>query len=244
MIAPMGRFAKMLALGLVALVACTAWLVPSSLADQLGERAGPIYSSRELRRLEIEGVRLGMTEGEASDALTARGFTVVANGPPGRIHFYSPDRKTRIGLGYANEHGPRIVNNIGLQRSDIHDEMRDIEARRAEFVTQFGTPTRWTCAVEWSGFAHDKLLYASNQTIADNPLDIWACHFSWRCADVDCRSYLGAMRRGAMITIDLSPGGYFIEAYDFSAYASEMRQDRAFMARDTTGAICPTAPIH
>ncbi len=243
MIAPMGRFAKIWALGLVAFMAAAACLAPSGQAEQ-PEQVGPTYSLRDLRRLEFEGVRLGMTEGETSDALIARGFTVVANGPPGRVHFFSPDGKTRIGLGYANERGPRIVNTIGLQRSDIREEMLDIEARRAEFVAKFGIPTRWRRAVEWSGFASDGLLYASNQTIADNHLDLWACRFDWRCSNVDCRGYLSSMRRGAMISIDLGTNGYYIEAFDFSSYASELRHDRAFLARDTSGAICFVPYIH
>src|SRR5690606_28915305 len=133
---------------LIALALTAAWAASANQPEQRSEVRGPTYSLRQLRQIETEGVRLGMTEGTASDILAARGYTPVADSVPGQLNFYSADRKTRIAFDYANEQGPRIIESIILQRSIDGREMMDVETRRAEILAMLGRPTEWTRAVD------------------------------------------------------------------------------------------------
>lgn len=228
----------------IALTLTAAWAASADQAAQPSVTNGPTYSLRQLREIEIEGVRLGMTEGTASDILAARGYTPVANSGPGQLNFYSPDHQTRIAFDYANERGPRIIESIILQRTIDPREMRDIEARRAEIVALFGRPTEWTRAVNWAGYPHDNLRYTSNRSLAPNFLEVWSCYWNWRCASADCRTYLSRMRNGGAIDVDLAMDGYWVQAFDLSHYAQRMSRDRAFMARDLSARACPVPGIH
>lgn len=244
----MGRFARIWMLAAVCAVVAGSWAFsPDARGNaQTGDSVvhGPTYSLRELREIEIEGVRLGMTEGMASDILAARGYTPVANSLPGQLNFYSTDRKTRIAFEYANERGPRIVESIILQRSVDPREMMDVEARRAEIAGMLGRPTEWTQGLDWAGYPHDTFRYTSNRSLASNFLDVWSCKWNWRCADTDCRTYLRRMQNGGVIDVDFGMSGYWIQAFDLSHYARRMREDRAFMARDLSDAACPVPYVH
>lgn len=229
----------------IALTLTAAWAASADQAEQRSEVRGPTYSLRELREVEIEGVRLGMSEGTASDILAARGYTPVANGLPGQLNFYSADRKTRLAFDYANEHGPRIVESIVIQRSHTPQEMMDVEARRAEIVAMLGRPTQWVRSVDRFGYPYDEFYYTSNRTLAANFGEVWSCKYDWRCADdLDCRTYLRPMRNGGVISVSFSMSGYWLHAFDLSHSARELSQDQAFMARDLSGAVCPVPYIH
>jgi hypothetical protein len=240
----MGRFARIWMLAAVCVVMTAAWAASAGQVAEPSEVRGPTYPLRQLRQIEIEGVRLGMSEGTASDILAARGYTPVANSLPGQLNFYSADQQTRIAFDYANERGPRIIESIILQRSVDGREMMDVEARRAEILEMLGRPTEWTRAVDASGYPHDTFRYTSNRSLAANFLDVWSCQWNWRCADVDCRTYLSRMQNGGVIDVDFGMSGYWIQAFDLSHYARTMRRDRAFMARDLSDATCPVPYVH
>jgi hypothetical protein len=244
MIAPMGRFAKIWTLGVVCAVVATSWVASAGQSGEPNVIRGPTYTLSELRQIEIEGVRLGMSEGAASDVLAGRGYTPVADGLPGELNFYSPDRQTRIAFEYLNDRRPRIVETIVLQRSISGRDMMDVEARRAEILASLGRPTHWTRSVDRFGYPYDDFYYATNRVFPADFVNVWGCRYNWRCSDVDCRTYLRHMRTGAAISVDFGMSGYWIQAFDFSHYAARMRRDQNFMTRDLSAAVCRVLPIH
>lgn len=245
MITAMGRFAKIWMLGAVCVVVAVSWAASAGHAEEPSTIRGPIYSLREPRQIEIEGVRLGMSEGAASDVLAARGYAPVANGLPGQINFYSADGKTRIAFEYSGDRSPRIIETIALQRSISGRDMMDVEARRAEILASLGRPSHWTRSVDRFGYPYDDFYYATNRVFPAEFVKVWGCRYNWRCSeDVDCRTYLRHMRTGGAISVDFGMSGYWIQAFDFSHYAARMRRDQAFMTRDLSGRVCPVPPIH
>ncbi len=244
MIAPMGRFAKFwvwvvpVAMMLLATAAYATW----------EEVEGPTYARERLRSVEIDGVHLGMRREEAAAALAVRGYRFEnPSGVEGSGSFRSADGKADISIGYSEGAGVPQVESFTYRRAYTFEEVRDLEARRAELLAMFGRPTHWTRWVQEDGAIGDRLRYVSDRALLEDIDEASFCYSDWRCRTIvlqrDCRPYVQRVR-GAVVSASFIYRGIYIEVDDYGRRSAQLRRDPAFRARDVGDTYCHVPYIH
>lgn len=224
---------------------------------------GPVLSPDRIRRFAIEGVRLGMTLAQARRVLQARGMVELRLGrsdPTSVVVFVrrsDPGGAGTVGgrdlsSSEAGRDSPRLAMDFGQAgpgagRVELiayslpkTRTARDLDARRAAAVQQFGPPTR---GVYGAGF--HELYYAPTMRLSDYPAlsAIPQCLTDWREAQLCQRTDCGVALQGAVgpvLTIRLG-GASFEDAYrleDMSLRRDRLLEDPAFRRGDLRGATC------
>lgn len=245
MITAMGRFAKIWMLGAVACATLVAALIGPSAAQGSWEQVdGPVYSASTLRNIELDGIHLGLTREQVATAMAARGFENLYPDDDGGV-FRSPDG-VRIELGYESRGGREIVDSFSYSIFDFRDP--NFAARRDAIVASLGPPTRRTRSITEDGRMGATMRFVTDRRLIDEVALAGFCYVTdWRCTALslhrDCRPTVRQVR-SVVIAGGYGDNHVRITVDDYAARSHALLHDRAFLAQDTTGAICLVPSIH
>ena len=245
----MGQFAKIWTFALAVAVTLAVVLIePDAASVTWEEVAGPTYSRQQLRRMEIDGVHLGMSESDVAAALIARGYRFEnPSGVEGSGSYRSADGKVDFSIGYSEGRGQPEVESFTFMRAYTVEELLDLEARRSDILSILGRPTHWTRWVKADGEIGDRFRYLDDAALLDDIDEASSCYINWRCQTMvlhrDCRPYVRRVR-GAVITASFIYRGIYIEVDDYRRRSNELRRDPAFRAQDLGDAMCHVPSIH
>lgn len=231
---------------LAALALAAAIVAGSAVAQTLVVENAPnlTYSDAAIRRVEVEGVHLGMTSQEAAQAMAARGFDRDTRSSP-EIDLYSRGND-HLSISFARRRQDWVVTEIAygrLFRPPIHPPLTASErAGDRQFVTRlFGQPTSINHYEAFEEFTY------SPRPTADDFETVYSCHFFWECRTQlysdNCPLVVRRSPR-TMIHVTLMDTNLSATIVDFSARRTSLLRDRHFMERDLRGRVCVTMPIH
>lgn len=239
----MGRFAILVAMAVACLMA-VAWASEWSTApNSRAEVDGPTYSLRALQRIEIEGLRLGMTREDAAGTMTAGGYAFLNPGGRDGEGYYERDRES-LTLGFNR--GGRLDAILYMKTYDAA-EVADVSARRAELLSRLGPPTQWSQWVKADGEIGDRFLYLPRRSLVADYHQIHSCYVNWQCQallyQIDCRPLVRRLR-GGVITGSFGLRSLHIWAFDYAEQAENLFRDGAFRTQDLSDATCFVMPVH
>lgn len=193
---------------------------------------GPTYRDSSIRRMQVDGVHLGMSRDAVESTLRLRGLQRRS----GNFFVRADDH---IWIDYAEARGREVVVQIAYSR---RLPLEDIGSQRQYLSELFGEPTASRSSGRISSF-----------TYAPGPLDpeyvetVSACYRNWPCQtklyDVDCRP-LVQQNRHPIAAAQVMVGWLSVSITDFGAYALALVRDRHFMERNLNNRECVVPSIH
>jgi hypothetical protein len=205
---------------------------------------GPSYRDDEVRRIEINGLRLGMSKTEVLVTLETRGFQIYVPEQADWDWGYYLEDRTRFGrFRFTDSPDAPALEWFTYHENFTEAERADITTRRTNLVQLVGRPTTWMQWVHESRIA-DRFVLAANRRMADDVGIVESCYVNWEChQQVDCRPLVRRVN-GAVMQGQFGPSGIDVRANDYSNRSRAMLQDERFLRRDFSQAVCILPPIH
>lgn len=208
---------------------------------------GRAYSAGDIRRLEVNGLRLGMSRDDVVRVLQARGFYVRLPEQPEWDAYYSSSNGTIWGtFGFRDARGPTPrLDRFSYYRNLTDREGADVEARRSDLIALVGQPTSLTQWVDGGQIADRFVLAADHRMVEDIDSDAASrCYVNWKCyPELDCRSVVRRVN-GAVAAGGFGAQVLHLTATDYSARSRALLANRQFRERDFSDASCAIMPVH
>lgn len=231
---------KLIALAFVALIAAASAVAQPR--PPLSEQNGPTYSNYAIRRMEVEGVRLGMRRDQVIAAMAARGFELTGPNDAGSAFYIRANDQLWVQyLGRVARVARMSYTHIA--RSPVHPPLTaaDRAADRQFLVHLLGEPTSSRVYSE----RYEEYDYAPRR-LTDERSTVLGCYDNWQCqTELYSANCPQVIRRNPKVLVagmwtEMGPS---VDIIDLEAFAASLLNDRHFTERDMRDTGCVTMPI-